>query len=62
MGDVISLKSHKKKVTKAKSKGMCRYGFHKWKIWQDKQFDVREGKLVTVYRCERCHVQKVEII
>jgi hypothetical protein len=43
-----------------KAKGLCQHGFHKWKIWQEKQFDVQQGKLVTVYRCERCKMQKVE--
>jgi hypothetical protein len=43
-----------------KAKGLCQHGFHKWKIWQDKQFDVQQGKLVTVFRCERCGEQKVK--
>lgn len=45
---------------KATPKGLCQHGHHKWKIWQDKQFDVRVGKLVTVYRCQRCGKQKVK--
>lgn len=43
-----------------KAKGLCQHGFHKWKIRQEKQFDVQQGKLVTVYRCERCGEQKVK--
>lgn len=43
-----------------KAKGLCQHGFHKWKIRQDKQFDVQQGRLVTVYRCERCGEQKVK--
>ena len=46
----------------AKPKGLCQHGFHKWKIWQEKQFDVQQGKLVTIYRCERCKAQKVEAL
>ena len=41
-------------------KGMCQHGFHKWQIVKDKQFDVKQGRLVTVLRCERCGKEKVE--
>lgn len=43
----------------AKAKGMCQHGFHRWKIFQEKQFDVQQGKLVTVWQCERCQQRKV---
>jgi len=33
---------------------MCGRGFHKWVIDQHKQFDVKQGRLVTVRRCRRC--------
>ena len=39
---------------KAKGRTLCDRGFHKWVIDQKKQFDVRQGKLVTVRRCGRC--------
>ena len=39
---------------------LCRNGHHKWQLWQGKHFDVKAGKLVTVYRCRRCSAQKVE--
>ncbi len=42
-----------------KGNTLCRNNHHKWKICQRKQFDVKSGKLVTVYRCERCQAQKV---
>lgn len=45
-----------------KAKGLCQHGFHKWKICQDKQFDVQQGKLVTVYRCERCDEKKFKAL
>lgn len=38
---------------------LCRNGHHKWAVWKAKQFDTREGRLVTVYRCERCKAEKV---
>jgi hypothetical protein len=54
VGDIIAFKKKP-----AKARGLCQHGFHKWVIWNDKQFDVKSGKLVTVYRCSRCQAQKV---
>lgn len=47
-------------MEKHKGKTLCRNGFHKWEISQDKQFDSKQGKLVTVYRCKRCDATKVK--
>jgi hypothetical protein len=44
----------------APAKGLCQHGFHRWQILQEKQFDVQQGKLVTVWRCERCGERKVK--
>lgn len=55
MADILPFKKPVKPA-----KGLCQHGFHKWKIWQEKQFDVQQGKLVTVYRCARCGEQKVK--
>jgi hypothetical protein len=54
MGKVVQFK--KKKLSK-KHQGntLCRSGFHKWKIVTEKQFDVKQGKLMTIYQCKRCH-------
>jgi hypothetical protein len=60
MTNVIPLKP--RKPPKALAKGLCQHGFHKWVIWQDKQFDSRQGKLVTVFRCERCGEQRVKAV
>ena len=51
----------RKKSAKEKHKGntLCRNGHHKWQVDKAKQFDVKLGKLVTVYRCSRCGEQKV---
>jgi len=59
MGKVIAFKKPKLS-DKHKGKTLCRSGFHKWKIVQEKQFDVKRGKLVTLSRCERCGKEKVE--
>ena len=37
-----------------KGKGLCREGFHKWVVDKQSVFDVRQGRLVTRYRCSRC--------
>jgi hypothetical protein len=45
---------------KHKGKTLCKSGFHKWKIKTNQQFDVKQGRLVTVSECERCGATKVE--
>ncbi|RYZ84990.1 MAG: hypothetical protein EOO68_30880 [Moraxellaceae bacterium] len=59
MGEVIQFK----RLTawqKHKGKTLCREGFHKWVVEKDKQFDVKQGKLITFYRCSRCGETKVQ--
>ena len=46
---------------KHKGKSLCRSGFHKWKVVTENRFDVKRGKLVTVYRCSRCGKEKTEL-
>ncbi len=57
MGDVLPFKK-KKLSEKFKGKSLCRDGFHKWQVIKDNQFDSKQGKLVTVYRCTRCDKEK----
>ena len=61
MGDVVPFRQ---KTLKEKFKGtsLCRDGFHKWAIKIKKQFDVKRGKLVTVFQCSRCGKQKTELL
>ena len=60
MGDILPFKrptigSRKKSLSELhKGKTLCKSGFHKWEISKDKQFDSRQGKLVTLYVCQRC--------
>lgn len=61
MGDVIKFKK-KTPWQKHKGKSLCREGFHKWKIIVKQQFDVKQGKLVTRSKCERCGKEKVELL
>jgi hypothetical protein len=45
---------------KHKGKTLCKHGHHKWQVDKAKQFDVKQGKLVTVYKCARCGKEKVK--
>jgi hypothetical protein len=47
--------------TNATGKTLCQRGFHKWRIDQHKQFDVKAGRLVTVRECERCGVRRTSL-
>ncbi|MFA6903716.1 MAG: hypothetical protein WC236_11605 [Gallionellaceae bacterium] len=60
MGEVIKLSTVKRArlQDKAKAATLCGSGFHKWKVVTDSRFDVRQGKLVTTERCERCHDER----
>jgi len=59
MGEVVQFK-RPKLSEKHKGKELCRHGFHKWELLANKEFDVRQGRLVSVYRCVRCDARKVE--
>jgi hypothetical protein len=57
MADILKFKRPSLK-DKAKGKTLCKSGFHKWEVDTKKQFDVKQGKLITIYRCSRCGVSK----
>jgi len=59
MGDVVPFRKPRP-GEKHRGKGLCRSGFHKWTIVQEKQFDVRLGKLVTLYKCSRCGATRTQ--
>lgn len=61
MGDVIPFK-RPSSSEKHKGKSLCREGFHKWKVDVAKKFDVKQGRLVTEYVCERCGKRKVKAL
>jgi len=58
MGDIIDFR-RPKASKKHQGNTLCRRGFHRWKV-VSKPFDVKQGKLVTHYRCERCGREKTE--
>ncbi len=58
MADILPFKKPAKK--KAANKSLCRHGFHKWVVAKDTTFDSKQGRLVTLYRCQRCGKTKIE--
>lgn len=54
----------KRPSLRKKSEGitLCRSKLHKWKVITEKKFDVKEGRLVTVFRCERCGKEKTKLL
>lgn len=59
MADILPFKKRSVQQ-KHKGKTLCRHGHHKWVVDKEKQFDVKQGRLVTVYRCVRCGKTKVK--
>ncbi|MDH3325264.1 MAG: hypothetical protein OEM38_00940 [Gammaproteobacteria bacterium] len=57
MGEVIPFKKPKLSQ-KHKGNTLCKNGFHKWVIENEKTFDTRQGRLVTSYVCKRCDATK----
>jgi hypothetical protein len=58
MADIIKFRK-RKPSEKHRGKTLCRSGFHQWQTLNEKRFDVKQGKLVTVQRCRRCGKQKI---
>ncbi len=56
MADILPFK--RKSVPKRSP--LCDSGHHRWAIWQHKPFENKQGKLVTVYRCERCGAERTQ--
>jgi len=57
MSNVIKLSKVKQK--RAEVKTLCSHGFHKWSVVKGARFDVRQGKLITTERCERCGKERI---
>ncbi|MCZ6644010.1 MAG: hypothetical protein O7G86_17875 [Gammaproteobacteria bacterium] len=54
-------KAKTKRKLAAQGKSLCKTGFHKWQIDQQKKFAVKRGKLVTTRRCQRCGISKTTL-
>jgi hypothetical protein len=59
MGDIVQFKIPKAK-DRHRGKTLCRRGFHKWVVDKTTPYDVKQGKMVTLYRCSRCQATKTE--
>jgi hypothetical protein len=59
MGEVVQFK-RPKPGERHKGKTLCANGFHKWEIVSEQRFDVKQGKLVTLYKCARCGATRSE--
>jgi len=58
---VADILPFKKPTAKPKqSNTLCRNGHHQWVIDKSKQFDVKQGRLITTSVCARCGKRKVE--
>jgi len=60
MGDVVKFRKASSR-TKADGKTLCKSGFHRWQIVTARKFDVKQGKLVTLERCERCGKERTRL-
>jgi hypothetical protein len=56
VSNVVNLK--KAKQRRAEGKTLCGSGFHKWHLLTQQRFDVKQGKLVSTQRCQRCGEQR----
>lgn len=51
----------RKRKERGSSSTLCRSGFHKWVDDATKQFDVKQGRLVSRQHCERCGKTRVNV-
>lgn len=58
MGEVIPFRRRQRRAAAQEGQALCRSGHHKWEIVQAQRFDVKQGRLVTVFRCKRCSANK----
>lgn len=58
--DVIAFPGKRARTArrKAKSKSLCREGYHRWQVDKQSRFDTHSGKLITTRVCERCGIKK----
>ncbi|MBV1875595.1 MAG: hypothetical protein KUG50_03115 [Cycloclasticus sp.] len=61
MAEIIPFKK-KKLSERHKGNTLCRNGHHAWKLDKQQKFDVKQGKLVTLYTCQRCGITKRKLM
>ncbi len=61
MAEIIAFK--KEKLSQRPNRNtLCRNGHHEWKVNNKRVFDVKNGKLVTVYSCLWYKKRKFKLI
>ena len=58
--DLAKFKNQKLR-RQAKGKTLCGRGFHKWQDEPKKQFDVKQGRLVSIEVCSRCGKERTRV-
>ncbi|VAX11937.1 hypothetical protein MNBD_GAMMA24-2462 [hydrothermal vent metagenome] len=59
MSNVLQFKTIRPK-DKHRGKTLCKSGFHQWDVVKENPFDVKSGKMISRYRCQRCGKIKAE--
>jgi hypothetical protein len=60
MADILKFRTRQQLANdRAQGRTLCRSGFHRWVLCPETRFDVHQGRLVTVERCERCGAERV---
>ena len=52
---------NQRRKKRASGTTLCRSGFHQWQDEPKKQFDVKQGQLVSVQRCARCDKTRTRV-
>lgn len=60
MGEVVKFK-RPGLAERHRGNTLCKSGFHKWIPDRKTRFDVKQGRLVTLYRCIRCGATKTGV-
>ena len=58
MADILPFK--KPGTAERKGNTLCKRGYHKWRALPGTPFDVKSGKLLTRFRCERCGTERTQ--
>jgi len=60
MADILKFRTRQQLANeRARGRTLCRSGFHRWVVSGETRFDVQQGRLVTLERCERCGEERV---
>jgi len=57
VSNILPFKPRAKK--KPKRSTLCENNHHKWEVEKQSQFDVKNGKLVTIEKCSKCGQKRI---